>query len=117
MRTRDATAQSSFYADRVDRYQGETHMSKVDVEQKEQAAIARRKGLWTVKVEGAIIQRRTKDEVEIQLVKHVIDQPARAQISEQFVQTELRLKRLNGAWKIVSEEDVAESPTPLDPSS
>jgi hypothetical protein len=117
MRTRNADEQSSFYADSVDRYQGQMHMTKADVQQRKQAAIASRKGLWTVKVEGLAIQKRTKDEVDIQLVKHVIDQPAPKQISEQFVQTQLRLKRVKGAWQIVSEEDVAESPTPLDPRS
>jgi uncharacterized protein (DUF952 family) len=117
MRTRDAAAQSSFYADSVERYQGQLHLSKADVQQKKQAAIAGRRGLWTVKVEGAVVQKQTKDEVDIQLVKHVIAEPVPSQISEQFVQTELHLKRLNGAWKIVSEEDLAESPTPLDPMS
>jgi hypothetical protein len=114
MRTRDAAEQSSFYADPVERYQGQVHMSNAAIEQKKRAAIAGRKGLWTMKVDEFVIEKQTEDTVEIRLVKHFINEPAPAHISEQFVQTQLRLARVNDAWKIVLEEDLEESPNPLD---
>jgi hypothetical protein len=119
MLTRNAVEESSFYADRVDLYEGQERLSNAEVKQMKRKEMAGRKGLWAVKLEGIVIKKRTKDAMEIQLIKHVMDRPALAHTSEQYVQTELRLKRVNGDWKIVSEENLEESPNPIpnDPSN
>jgi hypothetical protein len=70
MRTRDAEAQASFYADPVERYQDRDNLGRAALEQEKEAAIAGRKGLWTVKLEGVVIEQRTPDEATVRLVKH-----------------------------------------------
>jgi len=117
MRARDAVARCSFYDDPVDRYQNQALVTRMVLQQEKQAAIADRKGLSTVKLEGIVIEKRVEDEVNVQLVKHVIDQPGPSQISEQFVPTQLLLRRANGDWKIVSEHDLAPSNDPVNVSS
>ncbi len=112
MRTRDAKAQSTFYADPVDRYQNKAFVTRM-VLQLKQAAITDRKGLWTVKLEGIVTTTRVEGEVSVRLLKHFIDQPGPSQILEQFVPTQLLLRRASGDWKIVSERDFALSTHPV----
>ena len=83
------------------------------LQQEKQAAIADRKGLWTVKLEGIVIEKCVQDEVSVRLVKHVIDQPCPSQISEQSVPTQRLLRRVNSDWKIVSEHDIVPSIHPV----
>jgi len=65
MRMRDAVAQSAFYADPVDRYQNKAFVTRMVLRQEKQAAITDRKGLWTVKVEGMVIEKRVEGEVSV----------------------------------------------------
>jgi len=109
MRTRDASAQAAFYADTVNEYVGKYDVSKDAVLKDREATIHMRKGLWTVKMEKVVIERQTKSEAEVQLVKHFIDEPVPSEIVESFVPTRLTLKRLNGMWKITSEQDLPTS--------
>jgi len=114
MRTRDASAQAAFYADTVNEYVGKYDVSKDAVLKDREATIHMRKGLWTVKMEKVVIERQTKSEAEIQLVKHFIDEPVPSEIVESFVPTRLTLKRLDGMWKITSEQDLpASSPAAM----
>jgi hypothetical protein len=113
MRTRNASAQASFYADTVNEYVGKYDVSNDAVLKDREATIHMRKGLWTVKMEKVVIERQTKSEVEVQLIKHFIDEPVPSEIVESFVPTRLTLKRLDGSWKITSEQDMsASSPAP-----
>jgi hypothetical protein len=109
MRTRDASAQAAFYADTVNEYVGKYDVSKDAVLKDREATIHMRKGLWTVKMEKVVIERQTKSEAAVQLVKHFIDEPEPSEIVESFVPTRLTLKRLNGMWKITSEQDLPAS--------
>jgi hypothetical protein len=113
MRTRNASAQAAFYADTVNEYVGKSDVSNDAVLKDREATIHMRKGLWTVKMEKVVIERQTKSEADVQLVKHFIDEPVPSEIVESFVPTRLTLKRLDGSWKITSEEDMsASSPAP-----
>jgi hypothetical protein len=105
MRTRDASAQASFYADPVDRYLGKSNVSKADILQDKHAAIVNREGLWTVKLEEITLNQQSQDEVTVHLVKHYMAETEPAQISEQFVPSRLKLRRINNQWKITSEQD------------
>lgn len=106
MRTRDAVAQASFYADPVDQYMHLSNVSRDAVLREKQAAIADRRGLWTVRLEKVVIERPMGSEIEVRLMKHFIDQPAPSEIWERFVRTQLILKRVGGHWKITSEQDL-----------
>jgi len=113
MRTRNANAQAAFYADTVNEYVGKYDVSKDAVLKDREATIHMRKGLWTVKMEKVVIERQTKSEAEVRLVKHFIDEPVPSEIVESFVPTRLTLKRIDGSWKITSEQDLpASSPAP-----
>jgi hypothetical protein len=106
MRTRDSNAQAAFYADTVDQYVGKYDVSRDVVQRDREATIRMRKGLWTMKMEKVVIERQTKSEAEIRLVKHFIDEPVPSEIMESFVPTRLTLKRIDGSWRITSEEDL-----------
>jgi ketosteroid isomerase-like protein len=114
MRTRDANAQAAFYADTVNEYVGKYDVSRDAVEKDREATIHMRKGLWTVKMEKVVIERQTKSEAEVRLVKHFIDEPVPSEIVESFVPTQLKLKRVDGGgWRITSEQDLpASTPAP-----
>jgi hypothetical protein len=106
MRTRDLVVQASFYAFPVDRYLSKLNVSRDALLMAKQAAIADRKGLWTIKLEKIVIERPLKSEATVRLVKHFIDQPDRAKLSESFVRAQFTLKLLSGQWKITSEQDL-----------
>jgi ketosteroid isomerase-like protein len=105
MRTRDAAAQASFYADPVERYLGKSNLSNAEIQQDKRAAIVSREGLWTVKLEDITLNQQSPDEVNVHLVKHYMAETEPAQISEQFVSSRLKLRRINNQWKIISEQD------------
>jgi ketosteroid isomerase-like protein len=106
MRTRDSNAQAAFYADTVDRYVGKNDVSRDAVRRDREATIRMRKGLWTMKMEKVVIERQTKSEAEVRLVKHFIRETAPSEIMESFVPTRLTLRRIDGSWRITSEEDL-----------
>ncbi|WP_158941957.1 hypothetical protein [Granulicella sp. S190] len=106
MRTRDANAQAAFYADTLDRYLNQRKVGKGAVLRDREATNRMRKGLWTVKMEDIVIERKTSTQAEVKLVKHFIDEPEQAEIQESFVPSRLTLKRIDGRWKITSEQDL-----------
>jgi len=106
MRTKDANAQASFYANTMDRYLEQRNVGRDAVLRDREATIHMRKGLWTVKMEDLVIERQTGSEAEVRLVKHFIDEPEQSEILESFVPTRLTLKRIDGQWQITSEQDL-----------
>jgi hypothetical protein len=105
MRTRDANAQAAFYANTLDRYLNQRNVGREAVLRDREATNRMRKGLWTVKMEDVVIERQTDSEADVRLVKHFMDEQETSEILESFVPTRLTLKRLNGEWKITSEQD------------
>jgi ketosteroid isomerase-like protein len=106
MRTKDANAQAAFYADTLDRYLNQRNVGREAVLRDREATNRMRKGLWTVKMEDIVIEQQTGSEAEVRLVKHFMDEQETSEILESFVPTKLTLKRLNGEWKITSEQDL-----------
>jgi hypothetical protein len=106
MRTKDANAQAAFYADTLDRYLNQRNVSREAVLRDREATIRMRKGLWTVKMADIVIERQTESEADVSLVKHFTDEQQTSEILESFVPTLLKLKRLNGQWRITSEQDL-----------
>jgi ketosteroid isomerase-like protein len=106
MRTKDANAQASFYANTMDRYLEQRNVGREAVLRDREATIHMRKGLWTVKMEDLVIEHQTGSEAEVRLVKHFIDEPEQSEILESFVPTRLTLKRIDGQWQITSEQDL-----------
>jgi hypothetical protein len=106
MRSRDAAAQASFYADPTDRYLNDLHVTRYTLLNARRTAIANRRGLWTIKAEKITIKRSNGSSVDVRLVKHSIEQPGDSKIEERFVRTKLILKRVSGSWKITSEREM-----------
>jgi len=106
MRTRDAVAQATFYADSVNQYQQKRGVSRDALLKEKEAAIADRRGLWTVKLEKIVIERKSGSEVTARLVKHFIEEPRPSVISERFVKSQVQLRHITGQWKITSERDL-----------
>ncbi len=59
-----------------------------------------------MQMEKVVIERQTKSEAQVRLVKHFIDKPMPSEVMESFVPTRLRLKRTDGGWRITSEQDL-----------
>jgi anti-sigma28 factor (negative regulator of flagellin synthesis) len=104
MRTRDPEAQVSFYADPVNRYFLTPNVSKSALLREKQADIESRNGLWTFKAEKVEIQRQSESNAVVLLTKHItVKPPSSSSIREQRIKTQLKLKIVDGNWKIISE--------------
>ena len=100
MQSRDAAAQAAFYADPVGRYFLRNNVGRDAVLADKQAEIDKRKGSWTIKMDRVKVERQG-DGATVSLVKHFT---ARGEgESEWFIPTQLKLKREDGRWRIVSE--------------
>jgi hypothetical protein len=104
LRGSDAALQASYYADRLDRYFLRSDVSRDAVMADKEAAIAQRKGLWTVRVEDVVVTQRTETTARILLVKHIVKEPGEDGVSEERLRTRLWLKRIDGRWQITSEQ-------------
>ena len=109
IRSRDAVAQSSFYANTVNRYMDRHNVSRDAVMKDREATIRMRKGLWTMKIERVVVEYPTESEARVHLVKHFIDEPAESEVLESFVPTQMTLRRVDGRWEITSEFDLPPS--------
>ena len=108
MRTQDAVAQASFYADPVDRYFLKSNVSNADVLADKQTDIQSREDLWTFELKDIVIEQKPDSTARVRLVKHIISlsQFAGPQVLEQSIRSELKLKRIDGQWKITAEQNL-----------
>jgi ketosteroid isomerase-like protein len=104
MRTSDPKAQVSFYADPVNRYFLTPNVGRSELLREKQSDIENRSGLWTFKAENIEIQRQTESNAIVLLTKHItVKSPSSSSIREQRIKTQLKLKMVDGNWKIISE--------------
>ena len=105
-RTRDATSQTSFYADDVRPYLSLDHASRDAVYQAKQDAIQKRQGLWTFKIDDMSIRKQGPDEASVLLKKRVMTQTNSVLVSELRISSFLTLKYTPDGWKITGERDL-----------
>lgn len=110
MRGRDAREQTSFYADTLDSYLGRKDVSREQILADKRAAVLNRKGLWTMRLDDVSVQRSGNDDATLRFAKHYMDQVQGGEITEKIFRTKMQIRRVDGEWKIVSEEDVAAVP-------
>jgi ketosteroid isomerase-like protein len=110
-RSRDAAAQAAFYADPVERYFLRHNLSRDQVVAEKQAAIDKRKGIWTVKMERVNLTRKGGTSAKVSLVKHYMVRENGQTVSEWFVPSLLQLARAAGKWQITSERDLGWAPS------
>jgi ketosteroid isomerase-like protein len=111
IRGRDPDLQASFYADPVAEYLGESDLSAEDLTGEFRSAIQARDGLWTFKVENVSVNPQSPTDVQVRLTKHFMQlddssQSESNQIADKYVRSRLELRKMDGEWKIVSEQDV-----------
>jgi hypothetical protein len=110
LRGRDPELQASFYADPVNHYLGDANVSKDALTTEFRSAVQARDGLWTVKLENISVNPLASDHVLIRLTKHFMhldDSGNTGQIADRYVKSRLELRKIDGEWKIVSEQDQA----------
>jgi len=103
LRGQDAGAQAAYYADTVDKYFLKRDVRRADVMADRQASIEKRKGSWTLRLENVVVAEQTDAAARILLVRYVATDPGTGTVEERLP-TQIRLKRINGQWRIVSEQ-------------
>jgi ketosteroid isomerase-like protein len=112
MRSRDADLQASFYADPLARFQDDTNVSKEALATFFRSQIQARNDLWTMRLERVSIDPISSSHVIARVSKHFMELADSAsssegnQITDRYVRSRLELRRTDGEWKIVSEQDV-----------
>ncbi|HZY62800.1 MAG TPA: hypothetical protein VFE38_09760 [Edaphobacter sp.] len=107
MRTRSAQTQVSFYADPVDRYFLRSAVDRDQLLKDKQAEIDKRQGTWTVDAENVVIASETASDAVVRLTKHITQEAPPGIIREWHIRTQLKLKRINGNWKITAEQTLS----------
>jgi len=101
--TRDVQYQLSFYATPLDRYFLASDVSREQLLKDKQAEIDDRKGTWTLKAEDVDVQKETATNAVVMLMKHIVVELPSSTVREQRLKTQLKLKMVDGGWKITSE--------------
>jgi len=106
MQGQDAGVQAAFYADPVEHYALKSNVSNADVWLDKKNAIQGRPKLWTMKLEDVTLEPRPEDSMRVRLTKHIVSQTDSGRVSEQFIHSQLKLKKIDGQWKITSEQNL-----------
>lgn len=107
MRGQDASAQASFYADPVDHYALKSNVSNADVWLDKKNAIQSRPTSWTFRLEDVVVEPRPDESMRVRLTKHYTFQADGGKVSDQLIHSQLKLRKIDGQWKIVSEQNLA----------
>ena len=99
----DAGAQAAYYADPVDKYFLRYNVSRADVMAARQDAISTRKSGWIQRLDDVVVAQQTDTTARILFVKYIASGEGTA-ITEQRLPTQIKLKRIDGQWRIVSEQ-------------
>lgn len=105
LRGQDAGAQAAYYADTVDKYFLKNDVRRADVMAARQASIENRKGSRTLRLENVVVAEQTETAARVLLVKYIAADPGTG-TAEERLPTQIRLKRVAGQWRIVSEQTI-----------
>lgn len=103
LRGQDAGKQAAFYADTVEKYFLKRNVSRADVMAAREASLDKRTGDFTLRLDNIVVAEQTDTSARILLVKYVATNGPTG-IVEERLPTQIRLKRINGEWRIVSEQ-------------
>ncbi len=104
MRGQDAGAQAAFYADPVEHYALKSNVSNADVWLDKKNAIQSRPAGWTFTLEEVVVEPRPDESMRVRLTKHISSDGGR--VSDQFIHSQLKLRKVDGQWKITSEQNL-----------
>jgi hypothetical protein len=108
LRSRDPQSQGSYYLTTVDDYLGAKGVSRACVIQEKMASLRQRERLSTVKVEQVHIDKQDDSDAVVHAIKHTISETPGGGVSETFVRTRLKLRKILGVWQIVEEQDLGD---------
>lgn len=103
MKGTDAGAQAAYYADQVNKYFLRLNVSRAEVMAARQDEITRRKGTWTMRLDDVVVAQQTDTAARILFVKYIASDDGSG-VVEQRLPTQIKLKRIDGQWRIVSEQ-------------
>lgn len=104
--TRDVQTQLGFYETPLNRYFLTPNVSREQLLKNKQAEIDGRKGVWTLRAEDVVVQKRTSTNAVVFLTKHITVELPSSTTREERIKAQLKLKMVDGAWKITSERTV-----------
>lgn len=104
--TRDVQTQLGFYETPLNRYFLTPNVSREQLLKNKQAEIDGRKGVWTLRAEDVVVQKRTSTNAVVFLTKHITVELPSSTTREERIKAQLKLKMVDGAWKIISERTV-----------
>jgi ketosteroid isomerase-like protein len=107
MNAADADAQAAYYSDPVEHYLSRGRVSLAEVKQDQELAIEDRVGGFSLKVEDVVVEAQSSTQAWVRLVKHYTLQQEGSAAMERRVRSTLHLRKINGAWRIVEERDLA----------
>ena len=107
MRGTDAALLAQYYADPVNRYYLQSHVSRARVMADKQATMAKREQPWTVQLDNVQVLDRTPSTARVLLIKH-FSMGRGAAARQVRWPTQLRLKMIDGRWEITSEQTLGE---------
>jgi hypothetical protein len=102
----DAGVQASFYADPVEHYAVKTNVSNADVWLDKKNEIQSRPKNSTVTIEKVEIEPRPDESLRVRLTKHFTSKSDSGRVSDQFIHSQLALRKIDGQWKITSEQNL-----------
>ncbi len=106
MGSRDPEAQTAFYADPVDRYFLTPHVGHAALLESKRAALESREASSTLKINDVEITRQTPDSASVRLVKRFVSESPKYGPVKQTVRSQLKVNRIDGAWRITEEHDL-----------
>jgi hypothetical protein len=103
---RDPVAQAAYYADPVTWYLQTPHVSHAFLLALKEDSIKKKDATTTLKVEDVKVVRQIKDGASIEAMRHFMVLSGDANVREDFVGARLKVKRIDGEWKITEERNV-----------
>jgi hypothetical protein len=106
MSSHDAEVQTAFYADPVDRYFRASNVGHAALLESKREALENSDALTTMTIEQIEIVKQTDDSANVRLVKHIVTQSPHHSQTDQMVHCQLKVKRIEGSWRIVEEHNL-----------
>jgi ketosteroid isomerase-like protein len=106
MQSHDAEAQAAYYADPVVFYFRTPNVGHAALLESKRGATENKDPDTTLKIEKLKIMRQTADSGSVELVKHFVTRTARSGPVDLKVQSQLKVRRINGDWRIVEEHNL-----------
>ena len=104
LRSRDPSAQASYYADTVAHYLEDTAVSKDSVLRALTSNVKNRGEVWNMKLEHVFIESQNATSARVRIIKHITATNSANTAVDQIIKLRLKLVRDGETWKIMEEQ-------------